>query len=321
MTSFDLAKTDAGYVATITPPQTIDGNISVGKGAYCFVIDVSGSMNAAASVTTDDGDKVNHGWSQLDIAKHSTNTFVSSLEDDDYFSVVTYSDGANVLVDWTKCDEAGRERCIAAIHNMRPERSTNLMAGITTGFSQFEKFPEADGSLSGYALNLVVTTDGMPSSQWHPARGRDGYQPLVKTLKKNLTKKRGEAARPVVTSIGIGFQLDSELLLNFSETFLHMPDPARLGLSSSTCSPASASQPACPLPTGPRPTLALSSSPQRALSTPCLATPSNPSTVPTISRASRSISAPCSMTSSAMLCSSRRTAVSSRWSCRWVTSH
>ena len=53
-------------------------------------------MNAAASVTTDDGDKVNHGWSQLDIAKHSTNTFVSSLEDDDYFSVVTYSDGANV---------------------------------------------------------------------------------------------------------------------------------------------------------------------------------------------------------------------------------
>ena len=53
-------------------------------------------MNAAAQITTDDGDKVNHGWSQLDIAKHSTNTFVSSLADDDYVSVVTYSDGANV---------------------------------------------------------------------------------------------------------------------------------------------------------------------------------------------------------------------------------
>lgn len=53
-------------------------------------------MNAAASITTDDGDKVNHGWSQLDIAKHSTNTFVSSLGDDDYVSIVTYSDGANV---------------------------------------------------------------------------------------------------------------------------------------------------------------------------------------------------------------------------------
>lgn len=91
------------------------------------------SMNAAAQITTDDGDKVNHGWSQLDIAKHSTNTFVASLSDEDYISIVTYSDGATVLVDWTKCTSDGRDKAIAAIHSMRPERSTNLMAGITTG--------------------------------------------------------------------------------------------------------------------------------------------------------------------------------------------
>ena len=48
-------------------------------------------MNAAAEITTDDGDKVNHGWSQLDIAKHSTNTFVASLSDGDYVCIVTYS--------------------------------------------------------------------------------------------------------------------------------------------------------------------------------------------------------------------------------------
>uniref|UniRef100_A0A7S2FWU2 VWFA domain-containing protein n=1 Tax=Haptolina brevifila TaxID=156173 RepID=A0A7S2FWU2_9EUKA len=229
MSSLSLTKMDDGFMATIVPPQTIDDNISVGKGAYCFVIDVSGSMNAAASITTDDGDKVNHGWSQLDIAKHSTNTFVSSLEDDDYFSVVTYSDHANVLVDWTRCNESGRERCIAAIHSMQPERTTNLMAGITTGFDMFDKLPENDGSLSGYALNLVVTTDGMPSSQWHPARGLKGYAPLVNSLKTKLTKKRGEAARPTITTIGIGFQLDSSLLLQMSETFLHMPDPGQIG--------------------------------------------------------------------------------------------
>lgn len=274
MTSLVLSQVaEGGHFATLTPPQTVDGSIPVGKGAYCFVIDVSGrfvtvfdpaqlhscgshavssrcptrradprvprktplvrafcsrplrprcarSMNAAASITTDDGDKVNHGWSQLDIAKHSTNTFVSSLEDGDYFAVVTYSDGANVcqpaslpnlsatfchrrpprsrcsssprgplaamsdsdtrtasvvaqvLVDWTKCDEAGRERCIAAIHSMKPERSTNLMAGITSGFTQFEKFMTLAGNdeLDKYALNLVITTDG--------AR-RDGPRPSV----------------------------------------------------------------------------------------------------------------------------------------------
>ena len=41
-------------------------------------------MNEAAEVQQEDGDKVNHGWSQLDIAKHSTNTFVTSLDDEDY---------------------------------------------------------------------------------------------------------------------------------------------------------------------------------------------------------------------------------------------
>ena len=273
----------------LTPPQTNElTGFSVGKGAYCFVIDVSGSMNAAAQITTDDGDKVNHGWSQLDIAKHSTNTFVASLSDGDYVSVVTYSDGANVralrcspsaiifphnvllfcvrfepahsaallapippsqitrahtsapspraraiaqvLLDWTLCSEEGREKAIAAIHSMRPERSTNLMAGITTGFSQFDTFTEqANDALDKFNMQLIITTDGMPSSQWHPARGRDGYLPLVNALSKGLCKKRGEAARPVVTTIGIGYQLDSELLTNMSQTFLHMPDPGQIG--------------------------------------------------------------------------------------------
>ena len=234
-------------------------------------------MNAAAQVTTDDGDKVNHGWSQLDIAKHSTNTFVASLEDEDYVSVVTYSDGATVrppspaapprlflrtprilfrralhvnslltppfplprflqvLLPWTQCTSDGRDKAIASIHSMRPERSTNLMAGITTGFSMFDNAEGGfnpgggDAALSQYALSLIITTDGMPSSQWHPARGRDGYAPLVKTLTKGLTKKRGPSAVPEVTTIGIGFQLDSELLTKMSSTFLHMPDPGQIG--------------------------------------------------------------------------------------------
>ena len=92
-----LFKASGCHYARITPPQTNNTpNFEAGKGAYCFTIDVSGSMNAAAQVTTDDGDKVNHGWSQLDIAKHSTNTFISSLGDDDFICIVTYSDGANV---------------------------------------------------------------------------------------------------------------------------------------------------------------------------------------------------------------------------------
>ena len=131
----------------ITPPQTKDGRVGATKGAYCFVIDVSGSMNAAAEVTNDDGDRVSHGWSQLDIAKHATNTFITSLEDDDLVSVVTYSDGAKTLLEWTRCDAAGKTRAEQAVDSMRPERSTNLMAGINSGFQQMQQIPEPDTAM------------------------------------------------------------------------------------------------------------------------------------------------------------------------------
>jgi len=174
----------------LVPPQTLDANLGPTKGAYCFVIDVSGSMNAAAAVTNDDGDKVDHGWSMLDIAKHSTSSFVSSLEDADYVCLITYSDGAAVLLDWTLCNATGRERAIQAIDSMKPQRSTNLMAGIVTGFDKMTSLP-AGMTLSEYSLNLIITTDGMPSAQWHPARGRDGYGPLIKACTAKTVGARG----------------------------------------------------------------------------------------------------------------------------------
>ena len=48
-------------------------------------------MCTAADVKNDDGDKVSMGFCLLDIAKHATNTFISSLEDDDFVAVVAYA--------------------------------------------------------------------------------------------------------------------------------------------------------------------------------------------------------------------------------------
>lgn len=167
----------------LTPPQTLEADVAPGPSAYVFVIDVSGSMNAAAMLQTTDGDAVNHGWSLLDIAKHSTNTFIGSLEAGDYISVLTYSDAANVILPWTECNEPGRARATAAVNGMQPRGSTNLMAGISKGFNQFEKWHEERDNralpASSYAMNLVLTTDGVPSPQHHPARGVSGYNEIA----------------------------------------------------------------------------------------------------------------------------------------------
>ena len=85
---------DECALARIVPSQTKHGGVGPTKGIYCFVIDVSGSMHSPAEVTTDDGDKISHGWSQLDIGKHSTNAFVSSLDADDY----VVADGVDGMV-------------------------------------------------------------------------------------------------------------------------------------------------------------------------------------------------------------------------------
>merc|ERR1719271_694069 len=93
----------------LRPPQTAAlPDVKPTKGAYCFVVDVSGSMQSAADVKNDDGDQVALGFSMLDIAKHAANTFITSLEDDDLVAVVTFGSGAAVHLEWTKCDEAGR---------------------------------------------------------------------------------------------------------------------------------------------------------------------------------------------------------------------
>ena len=117
---------------------------------------------------------------------------------------------------------AGRAQATAAIDSMSPQRSTNLMAGIMTGFDKILSLP-AELTLSEYSINLIITTDGMPSAQWHPARGRDGYASLVKMSQQKLSAARGVAAKPTLVAIGLGFQLDSELLLNLADQFLHMP--------------------------------------------------------------------------------------------------
>merc|ERR1711965_663333 len=102
-------------------------------------------------------------------------------------------------------------------------------------------------------------------------------------LLKKLVGSRGVAARPQITTIGLGAQLDSELLMGFSDAFLHMPDPGCVGpfmvsmlaaltltltlaltlalaLARSTCSRPSAAPRACPTRRAPRPTTPLCSS-------------------------------------------------------------
>jgi hypothetical protein len=57
------------------------------------VLDISGSMDTEA---TQGGAVESDGFSRLDLVKHSVNTVISSLSDNDTFGIVTFSDAARV---------------------------------------------------------------------------------------------------------------------------------------------------------------------------------------------------------------------------------
>ena len=225
-----LTKRDRLTLATITPPQTCVHKVVATPGAHCLVIDVSFSMEASATVTSEDGDKVDHGFSVLDIAKHATCTYIASLDDADYACVASYASNAKLVIGWTACDEAGKKKLCDAIRSLKEEGSTNLTGGLSIGFGMFaEELPAAVAERpEDYAMLLAVATDGQPSSGTHPRGGTSAspgeYAAFVREKAAAVSAMHGPAAAPNVVAIGLGNELDSTLLRSFSSTFLHIPD-------------------------------------------------------------------------------------------------
>jgi len=226
--SLALTQRDRVTMATITPPQSLDSPVRATCGAHCLVIDVSYSMEASATVKSTTGDDIDHGFSLLDIAKHATCTYVASLADDDWVSVACYATEARMVIGWTEATEQGKEALLAAIRSLKEEGSTNLTAGIGCGFRIFEEElpPPVAANPSDYAMLLAVATDGRPNNNTHPPGGLDGYSSLVQERSAAVAAAHGStAAAPAVVAIGLGNDLDSSLLLSFSDAFLHIPDP------------------------------------------------------------------------------------------------
>ena len=234
----------------LTPPQSKDAGLGPSCGAYCLVIDVSYSMSHEAQITSDDGEKLGFGWSLLDIAKHATSTLISTLTAADYVTIVTYSSAVKVVQEWIKCDDRGKMAALAAVTAMKPEVETNLAKGLRQAYEQMAKVPIKSQNLYPYNLQMIVLTDGRPTPEYHPGEGtawrsfgdavlprdvdcsvaiRGAYTQLLNEGQAALTAKVGALGRTMVTTIGLGNELDSPLLAHMSDSFLHIPDPGSVG--------------------------------------------------------------------------------------------
>jgi len=108
--------------------------------ALTFVIDISGSMSEPG---------------RLDLAQKSLGVMTDRLRDDDSVAIVTFSDEAETVLPMTRLD-GNRDEIHDAIDSLEPTFSTNLAAGVETGYATAVK-----GLREGATNRVVLISDAL----------------------------------------------------------------------------------------------------------------------------------------------------------------
>ncbi|WP_406126618.1 VWA domain-containing protein [Streptomyces canus] len=111
--------------------------------ALTFVIDISGSMSEPG---------------RLDLAQKSLGVMTDRLRDDDSVAIVTFSDKAETVLPMTRLDD-NRDEIHDAIDGLEPTFSTNLAAGVETGYATAVK-----GLREGATNRVVLVSDALANN-------------------------------------------------------------------------------------------------------------------------------------------------------------
>ncbi|MBJ3812997.1 VWA domain-containing protein [Streptomyces flavofungini] len=111
--------------------------------ALTFVIDISGSMAEPG---------------RLDLVRKSLGVMTDQLRDDDSVALVTFSDRAETVLPMTRLGDH-RDRVHGAVDALRPTASTNVEAGITTGYDTASR-----GLRKGATNRVVLLSDALANT-------------------------------------------------------------------------------------------------------------------------------------------------------------
>jgi uncharacterized protein YegL len=196
----------------------INGKVEV-PNELVIVIDVSGSMNAAAYVEQDKR-QIDVGFTILDITKHAIKTVIESLNNNDKISIVTFSDTAKVVCGMTNITNSNKTYLKSLVSNLRTEGCTNVWAGLSMGLKQFSNIENNNVCNK----SLMFMTDGIPSEHLLPPRG------IVESLNRSL---KSMTIKPTIYTFGFGYSLDTKVLADIANsgngTFSFIPDSGFVG--------------------------------------------------------------------------------------------
>ncbi|KAK1251713.1 hypothetical protein MKX07_007192 [Trichoderma sp. CBMAI-0711] len=198
----------------VQPPREPAKSISHVACDIVLVIDVSGSMCAAAPVPGEGGEET--GLSVLDLTKHAAFTIIETMDERDRLGIVTFETESKVVQCLEPMTDTNKEQARERIKALRPLGSTNLWHGMLDAIRLFTK----ELSRSHRVPAMMVLTDGEPNHMCPP----QGYIPKLRAM---------PPLPATIHTFGFGYTLRSGLLKSIAEfsggNYAFIPDAGMIG--------------------------------------------------------------------------------------------
>ncbi|KAL6875263.1 hint domain-containing protein [Trichoderma novae-zelandiae] len=208
-----MASKDA-LLVKIQPPKEPSKPVSHVACDIVLVIDVSGSMGAAAPVPGEGGEET--GLSVLDLTKHAAFTIIETMDERDRLGIVTFETESRVVQWLEPMTDSNKEQARKRVKALKPLKSTNLWHGMLDAIKLFTK----EQRRSRRVPAMMVLTDGEPNHMCPP----QGYIPKLRCM---------PPLPATIHTFGFGYTLRSGLLKSIAEfsggNYAFIPDAGMIG--------------------------------------------------------------------------------------------
>lgn len=122
-----------------------------------ILLDTSGSMGLLAKLKNSSGIVEDQGLSLLKVSIHAIKTLLSSFEDGDYISIITFDDTSEIIENLIEFNKNEKVRIFNKLDSIQVRGTTNLENGLEECYKICSAYPDLFNT-------VILFTDGRPDS-------------------------------------------------------------------------------------------------------------------------------------------------------------
>ncbi len=184
-------------------------NIKSNRKHSIILLDTSGSMGQLAKLKNSSGIEEDQGLSLLKVSIHAIKTLLSSFEDGDYISIITFNSISEIIENLIEFNKNEKVRIFNKLDSIQVSGSTNLENGLEECYKICSAYPDLFNT-------VILFTDGRPNSC------RSTWDRILNNYESTYN------IFPKIDSIGFSYDIDVDSLKLISShskgTYCFIPD-------------------------------------------------------------------------------------------------